>query len=544
MDSRLTVELLRAIECLHVSERVQAGLGAISAIGEALVYDGSNTASKDHVLHEPFLALLRISFQAPNPEIREFARTFLLQQQKKGFPIPRYLYLTPSEYIASTMAPSLDTHDAEVYSELALAFASDGRVSNVTRIMAMHPQFLTVFRESHNFLMYGDGPLPPTIRQLLAVLAASRHECEYLVSIHSSCFIHDGGDPSWLEGPTQLPFKYQALLPLNSLMAHTPWIIGPSHISKLVKSGVDGWSVPDLVHAVVILAHFHSLCGFVFGCAVNPEPDSDFGVAWETGTKAAEVPSDESSREVVSPCTSVTHEQSKLVDLLIGPVSEEELDKEENLDYFVNADLDADTSDSDADARARGRQFLRSAFCGKSISGEVYDKHVDFVVRDKALRQGMKQELQWSALHLQTFSWSEDASSALLHYYPGSETFLDAEFRVIQELTYGKVGDQEGIDTTQFRSAIWNYVLRLKGVLNDDYNYSLLNTFVKIDVKNYVKTVVCTPQNMTRGIFDLMDLIGLKESEKVHVNILAIEARYLCELLHALNAINTFATKR
>jgi hypothetical protein len=41
-------------------------------------------------------------------------------------------------------APSLDTHDAEVYSELALAFASDGRVSNVTRIMAMHPQFLTV----------------------------------------------------------------------------------------------------------------------------------------------------------------------------------------------------------------------------------------------------------------------------------------------------------------------------------------------------------------------------------------------------------------
>jgi hypothetical protein len=47
-----------------------------------------------------------------------------------------------------------------------------------------------------------------------------------------------------------------------------------------LQSGVDGWSVPDLVHAVVILAHFHSLCGFVFGCAVNPEPDSDFGVAW------------------------------------------------------------------------------------------------------------------------------------------------------------------------------------------------------------------------------------------------------------------------
>ena len=78
------------------------------------------------------------------------------------------------------------------------------------------------------------------------------------------------------------------------------------------------------------------------------------------------------------------------------------------------------------------------------------------------------------------------------------------------------------------------------------------------NVKNYVKNTVCFPERMTQSIWEQMDVIGLVDSEKVvaarhvhaltqaqvHVNILAIEARYLCELLCALNAINTHAMKR
>ena len=45
---------------------------------------------------------------------------------------------------------------------------------------------------------------------------------------------------------------------------------------KLVHSDTDrrnNWSMSELMHIVVLLAHFHSLSSFVFGCGVNSEID-------------------------------------------------------------------------------------------------------------------------------------------------------------------------------------------------------------------------------------------------------------------------------
>lgn len=49
---------------------------------------------------------------------------------------------------------------------------------------------------------------------------------------------------------------------------------------KLTKSGADSWSLAEVVHAIVILTHFHSLCSFVFSCGVNEEIDQ--GTATDT----------------------------------------------------------------------------------------------------------------------------------------------------------------------------------------------------------------------------------------------------------------------
>lgn len=43
-------------------------------------------------------------------------------------------------------------------------------------------------------------------------------------------------------------------------------------LQTLLKAGEQCWSLAELVQAVVILAHCHSLCSFVFGC----DTDSDF----------------------------------------------------------------------------------------------------------------------------------------------------------------------------------------------------------------------------------------------------------------------------
>lgn len=44
-----------------------------------------------------------------------------------------------------------------------------------------------------------------------------------------------------------------------------------------MKTGENNWSLPELVHAVVLLAHYHSLASFVFGSGINPE--RDFGTS-------------------------------------------------------------------------------------------------------------------------------------------------------------------------------------------------------------------------------------------------------------------------
>lgn len=44
-----------------------------------------------------------------------------------------------------------------------------------------------------------------------------------------------------------------------------------SCVQTLLKSGEQCWSLAELVQAVVILAHCHSLCSFVFGCETNSD---------------------------------------------------------------------------------------------------------------------------------------------------------------------------------------------------------------------------------------------------------------------------------
>lgn len=41
------------------------------------------------------------------------------------------------------------------------------------------------------------------------------------------------------------------------------------------------WSLAELIHAVILMAHAHSLCSFVWGCGLNPEPDHSGGYTFQ-----------------------------------------------------------------------------------------------------------------------------------------------------------------------------------------------------------------------------------------------------------------------
>lgn len=44
-----------------------------------------------------------------------------------------------------------------------------------------------------------------------------------------------------------------------------------------MTKGDDNWTIAEVVHAIVLLAHFHSLSSFVFACGINEELDNVTG---------------------------------------------------------------------------------------------------------------------------------------------------------------------------------------------------------------------------------------------------------------------------
>ena len=49
---------------------------------------------------------------------------------------------------------------------------------------------------------------------------------------------------------------------------------------------------------------------------------------------------------------------------------------------------------------------------------------------------------------------------------------LEEKFNLTQQLTYQTMGEHEGVDTSAYRMAIWNYIQALFGIRHDDYDYA------------------------------------------------------------------------
>ena len=114
------------------------------------------------------------------------------------------------------------------------AFVSDLRVSHLIQLMGYHPEYLDVSLKTHQLLMKGDGPLPVNMRIYIAIMAASRHRCGYLVSVLEMEFLIAGGNKDWIiNGKEQMPGKLRNLQTINRLMAHQPWTITRDHIKVL-----------------------------------------------------------------------------------------------------------------------------------------------------------------------------------------------------------------------------------------------------------------------------------------------------------------------
>ncbi|KFW77087.1 Sestrin-3, partial [Manacus vitellinus] len=426
-----------------------------------------------------------------------------------------------------------------------------GRLEAVTQQMGYHPQYLDSFLKMQHYLMHMDGPLPFDCRHYIAIMAAARHQCRYLVNLHVLQFLRAGGDPQWLRGLEFIPPKLRNLNEINKILAHRPWLITKEHIEKLLKISEWSWSLAELVHAVVLLAHCHALASFVFGwqqlqpgaAAHQPQAGEPprVGVLGRGKYSHDCCPHPQPvSVQSLDSCMELDSLRERMQRIHVETEGREEmrllqLEREEGEGQGAEVGVQG------------GTEHCSDPFAGLSLladpDGEVtgatnlacYMQDPDFGYQDFARRD----EDQTQVFRVQDYSWEDHGFSLVNRLYSDIGHLLDEKFRMVDGLQSSAMAKRQGCEPSVFKRGIWNYIHCMFGIRYDDYDYAEVNQLLERMLKVYIKTVTCYPEKTNSEMFDRF-WKQFKHSEKVHVNLLILEARMQAELLYALQAITQY----
>lgn len=473
--------------------------------------------------------ILRIAMTAPFDNIRTILINLMSSLKDMGVAVPRPLNDSPSWFIPPDRLKPIDGPDEDVRKVLELSYLSKGRISNLFRIMCFFPTYAKIYEELYQFAMFGSGPLPLFWRNYIALMAASRHNCRYLIVQQEVMFYSNGGDPIWLKGVSWAPAKLQKLSLLNALLAHQPWLINKGHLEALVA---ENWQISEIMQAVLIMVTFHTLSGFAWGVGVVPEIDRESGVL----ERVDEAPlfSPGSPAEGLDPVQDVQQKTSELLmklrEIRLARLEDEDSDGSvRSRDHVYDDPRQHQQFFEESENNAYSPSFdnnRKKIIEYRKYWGGVDMKHVDFNVKSNT----------YKVFRLQDYSWEDHGFPLLNRYYPGAAELLDRSFNETYEMTEYMLFNNKDIDTSPFRQAIWYYVLRLKGMSHDDYAYQQVNAVLNVQLKTYVKKLACFPEMIVRQDYVKFG-VSLFDSEKIHVNLLALEARRQAEMLYVLNAL-------
>ncbi|KAM4700590.1 sestrin-2 [Discoglossus pictus] len=388
---------------------------------------------------------------------------------------------------------------------------------NIAAVMGLHPEYLPIFWKTQHQLLRMDGALSSPERHYIAIMAAARHQCAYLVSLHSSYFIQVGGDPRWLEGLMFAPMKLRKLNDLNKMLAHRPWLITKEHIESLLRSkGSHNWSLAELIHALVLLTHFHSLSSFILGCGIYP-PEGKMAISRPPSPDMHPSEEDSDAQEA----------ERLLAQMRQLDEEEEEKSQEEMETRFEREKRESMMVTSNGEIAQPIRSTSILCFLEDPDFG-----YVDFT------RRG---EQAPPTFHAHDYTWEDHGYSLLHRLYPEMGQLLDDKFQVVYNLTYHTIATHHSVDTFKLRRAIWNYIQCIFGIRYDDYDYGEVNQLLERNLKVYMKMVTCHPERVTRHLYNDF-WRQFKHSEKVHLNLLLLEARFQSALLYSLRAITRYMT--
>ncbi|XP_076288753.1 sestrin isoform X1 [Lasioglossum baleicum] len=500
-------------------------------------------------LHLP--GILRLSVNCPYQNVRIKCAEMVQMVKDRGLPVPVPAFDGPSNFVPTSELPDLNNLDEKTHNLLMDAFLQNNRLDHVSRVMASHPSYLEHFLRTQHFILRGDGPLPYDYRHLIAIMAAGRHQCSYLINLQKEEFMQ-GGDPSWLRGLKSIPGKLQDLYEINKILAHRPWLLNKTHIEKLTK-GADNWSLAEVVHAIVLLAHFHSLSSFVFSCGINEELDNVSGHHYKENVQdnsnnlptakdklsssPKKIPNGDGKTEnMPSPPSSpsIVGEQEVGVEALMERMKR--LSEKSESYQITQEELSKRFETVETQSAELAAAPQRSSVLDSDIGHFIEDP--TFIYQDFAKR-GQLNDIP--TFRVQDYSWDDHGYSLVNRLYNDVGYLLDDKFKTAYNLTYYTMGTHSKVDTSRFRRAIWNYIQCMFGIRHDDYDYNEVNQLLERSLKTFIKSAVCYPERVTKRDYDRV-MREFKHSEKVHVNLMILEARMQAELLYALRAVMRYMT--
>lgn len=415
-------------------------------------------------------------------------------------------------------------------------------VDAVTNLMSYHPTYLDIYRTTQNFILRGDGPLPCDYRHYIAIMAAGRHQCSYLINMQKQEFLMQGGNQLWLKGLDYIPQKLRDLYEINKILAHRPWMLNKSHIEKLTKAQ-DSWSLAEVIHALVLLAHFHSLASFVFGSGINDEPRYFDNPNLTSGEPVLTLnPPPHSSKQKQD-----TQKLDNKAFKVESPVAMSPTEPEVGVDTLMERMKSLSERSEEVSAEEYTKRFehveSQSAELSASISQNtpMIKADLSHFVDDPKFAYVDFAHRGVPTFRVQDYSWDDHGYSLVNGLYSEVGNLLDEKFKTTANLTYNTMGGRRDVDTTVFRRAIWNYCQCMYGIRHDDYDYGEVNQLVERSLKAFIKTACCFPERLTKRNCDKV-MREFLHSEKIHVNLMILEARMQAELMYALRAMMHYTT--
>eukprot|EP01138_Halocafeteria_seosinensis_P016342 gb/GECG01016673.1/.p1 GENE.gb/GECG01016673.1/~~gb/GECG01016673.1/.p1 ORF type:complete len:733 (+),score=88.35 gb/GECG01016673.1/:1-2199(+) len=323
----------------------------------------------------------------------------------------------------------------------------------------------------------------------------------------------------------------------------------PSQLTfpSFTLSQSDTWTMNELTHAIVIMTTFHGVASLAHSMSLQLECDLDDSMIINNFERG---PVGENKSEDSKPTHIVSEKKRRrpLKDKLKTGVFEE--------DYPEGVEEKSATSESEAEpeydtacSSANGPKEQKSKHdpfeqAGRTPEAPVYepkaasdDYKYSYYEKLHALPLRYRDfDTSEGIFRTQDFSWEQHGFSLLSRFYPLLAPLVDDQFKHTYELTYHTLAGEGGINTQPFRTAVWYYVHRLFGTINDDYNYKSVNTLMYPPTKSFIKQAVCSPETITEESFDGIEG-DMGPDEKCHIGLLSIEAKKQASLLYALHAM-------